>query len=57
MREEEFSALDPLLMDAYGNQRSFKPRLRRLLAIEPDGWLVADEEGSLVYSQANFALG
>ncbi|MBL8967135.1 MAG: GNAT family N-acetyltransferase [Spirochaetaceae bacterium] len=37
--------VDPLLMAAYGNPQSFVPRLERLLRLEPDGWIVAEEEG------------
>lgn len=37
--------VDPLLMAAYGNPQSFVPRLERLLRLEPEGWLLAEEEG------------
>lgn len=45
LREADVAAVDPLLMAAYGSPKSFAPRLRRLLEIEPEGWLLAEEGG------------
>ena len=42
----DIPSIDPLLMAAYGNPRSFAPRLERLLSIEPEGWIVAEETES-----------
>ena len=42
----DIPAVDPLLMAAYGNPRSFAARLRRLLALEPAGWVLAEEPGA-----------
>lgn len=41
----DIPAVDPLLMAAYGNPQSFVPRLERLLRLEPEGWILAEEEG------------
>lgn len=46
MRPEDIPALDPILMAAYGNPRSFAPRLVRLLSLGAAGrWLVAELDG------------
>ncbi len=45
MTTGDLAVVDPLLMAAYGNPKTFEPRLKRLLRIEPEGYLVACEEG------------
>lgn len=42
LRESDIPLVDPLLMAAFGNPKSFAPRLRRLLALEPEGWIVVE---------------
>jgi GNAT superfamily N-acetyltransferase len=39
---------DGVLRDAFHTDHSFARRLRRYLSIQPDGWLVAEEDGSAV---------
>jgi predicted N-acetyltransferase YhbS len=48
LRESDLEAVDPVLRAAFGIERSFVPRLRRYLAIEPDGWFVGEQGGSVV---------
>jgi len=48
MRERDLAAVDPLLRAAFGIERDFTPRLRRYLAIEPDGWFVGEQGGALL---------
>ncbi|HUX36626.1 MAG TPA: GNAT family N-acetyltransferase [Rectinemataceae bacterium] len=38
----DIPAVDPLLMAAYGNPKSFAPRLERLIALEAEGWILAE---------------
>jgi GNAT superfamily N-acetyltransferase len=44
----DIAGADDVLRDAFGALVSFAPRLRRYLAIQPDGWLVAEEGGTLI---------
>jgi predicted N-acetyltransferase YhbS len=39
---------DGVLREAFHTENSFAGRLRRYLAIQPDGWLVAEEAGTVV---------
>lgn len=48
MRERDFSALDALLRAVYRNENDYTPRLRRHLELEPEGWLVAERDGTLL---------
>jgi len=48
MEAEDFPAADDVLRAAFHAQVSFVPRLRRYLALQPDGWLVADDQGQVV---------
>jgi GNAT superfamily N-acetyltransferase len=57
MRLGDIPGADPLLMAAYRNPKSFGPRLRRYLAIEPEGWLVAVEEGRIVGTAGITVMG
>jgi ribosomal protein S18 acetylase RimI-like enzyme len=45
--EHELDVIDRLLMRAYGSG-SRRSRVKRFLAIEPDGWFVADRQGVIV---------
>ena len=47
MRAGDLPAVDALLRQAYRNQNDYVPRLRRQLALEPEGWLVAERDGAL----------
>jgi GNAT superfamily N-acetyltransferase len=44
----DIAGADGVLRDAFHTDHSFAGRLRRYLDIQPDGWLVAEEAGSLV---------
>ena len=44
----ELEKIDPVLMAAYNTTSSFKPQLQRNLALQPDGWLVAESNTTLV---------
>ena len=44
----ELEKIDPVLMAAYNPTSSFKPQLQRNLALQPDGWLIAESNGTLV---------
>jgi ribosomal protein S18 acetylase RimI-like enzyme len=48
MRDADLPAVDRLLRLAYRNENDFTGRLRRHLALQPDGWLVAESGGALV---------
>jgi predicted N-acetyltransferase YhbS len=48
LQPEDFAAADDVLRAAFHASISFVPRLRRYLALQPDGWLVADDEGQVV---------
>lgn|GEM_PF-295287 len=48
LQADDFAAADDVLRAAFHNNISFVPRLRRYLALQPDGWLVADDEGQVV---------
>jgi ribosomal protein S18 acetylase RimI-like enzyme len=48
MVERDLATVDPLLRAAFGIERDFRPRLRRYLAIEPDGWFVGEQGGTLL---------
>lgn len=50
LEEGDFSDADDVLRAAFqvGLNVSFLPRLRRYLALQPDGWLAAEDEGQLV---------
>jgi len=43
----DIAAADAVLCAAFGSEQSFAPRLRRYLAIQPDGWIVAETQGEL----------
>ncbi len=45
---DELEKIDPVLMAAYSRTSSFKSQLQRHLALQPDGWLVAESNGTLV---------
>ena len=45
---DELEKIDPVLMAAYDKKSSFKSQLQRNLALQPDGWLVAESNGMLV---------
>lgn len=48
LQADDFPAADDVLRAAFHADVSFVPRLRRYLALQPDGWLVADDEGQVV---------
>ena len=48
MRESDLPAVDPILRAAFAVERDFAPRLHRYLAIEPDGWFVGEQGGTLL---------
>lgn len=48
MRDADLPALERLLRLAYRNENDYTHRLRRHLALQPDGWLVAESGGALV---------
>lgn len=48
LQADDFAAADDVLRAAFHANVSFVPRLRRYLALQPDGWLVADDEGQVV---------
>jgi predicted N-acetyltransferase YhbS len=48
LQADDFPAADDVLRAAFHANVSFVPRLRRYLALQPDGWLVADDEGQVV---------
>jgi ribosomal protein S18 acetylase RimI-like enzyme len=48
MRESDLPAADPILRAAFGVERDFTPRLRRYMAIQPDGWFVGEQRGTLL---------
>lgn len=41
----DIDAVDPLLMEAYNNPKSYRPRLLRLLDLGPADWLLAERDG------------
>jgi len=45
LRPADIPLVDPLLKSSYGNPNSYAPRLRRLLSLEPGGWLLLETEG------------
>jgi N-acetylglutamate synthase-like GNAT family acetyltransferase len=47
MRPDDLPAVNALLRLAYRNENNYLSRLRRQLALEPEGWLVAEREGAL----------
>ena len=48
LTEADLGPLDPVLIAAYGEPGSFKPELRRYLALQPDGWRLALSDGAPV---------
>lgn len=48
MRDADLPAAGRLLRLAYRNDQDYIPRLRRHLALQPDGWLVAESGGALI---------
>ncbi len=48
MRDADLPAVDRLLRLAYRNESDYTPRMRRQLALQPDGWLVAERDGALL---------
>lgn len=48
LQAEDFPAADDVLRAAFHAQVTFVPRLRRYLALQPDGWLAAEDEGQVV---------
>lgn len=47
LRTDDLPAIDALLRLAYRNENTYLSRLRRQLALEPEGWLVAERAGAL----------
>ena len=47
-RPADFPTVDDVLRAAFHANVSFVPRLKRYLAVQPDGWLAADDQGQLV---------
>lgn len=43
----DIAAADAVLCAAFASEQSFAPRLRRYLAVQPDGWLVAEAQGQI----------
>jgi predicted N-acetyltransferase YhbS len=48
LREEDSDSVDPMLRAAYGVSFSRSAEVRRNLAIQPDGWLLAEQAGQPV---------
>jgi GNAT superfamily N-acetyltransferase len=48
MQQADLPVTDSLLQQSYGNPQSFLPRLERHLALEPEGWLVAESDGVIL---------
>jgi predicted N-acetyltransferase YhbS len=48
LQPAELDRADALLGTVFGRERGFHVRLRRYLAIEPEGWFVAEQDGELV---------
>src|SRR5256885_2315182 len=44
----DVTGADELLGVTFPGSKSLAPRMRRYLAVQPDGWWVAEEEGALV---------
>jgi len=44
----DIAGADGVLRDAFHTEHSFAARLRRYLAIQPDGWLAAEDDSLLV---------
>src|SRR5262249_14747470 len=49
LREDEIDAAAQLMRVAYGREAPYVARLRRYLAIEPEGWFVIDEAPSKAF--------
>src|SRR5216110_353526 len=47
---DDLERADAVARRAYGVERSFQPRLRRYLEIQPDGWLAAEDDAALIGS-------
>ncbi|NJR76207.1 MAG: GNAT family N-acetyltransferase [Scytonema sp. CRU_2_7] len=48
LTEADIDLIEPMLMAAYGESNSFQSELRRYLILQPDGWLVAESENTLI---------
>lgn len=48
MTEVDFPAIDHLLQVSYANPHTYVGRLRRQLALQPDGWLIIERDGATV---------
>jgi GNAT superfamily N-acetyltransferase len=48
MNDADLPVVDRLLRLAYRNESDFTSRLRRHLALQPDGWLVVERDGALI---------
>lgn len=48
MRDRDLAQADSLLRLAYRNDLDYTSRLRRQLALQPDGWRVVEDHGALV---------
>ncbi len=57
MTEADFPAVDYLLQVAYASSRTYVGRLRRQLALQPDGWLIAERDGAMVGVGGITAMG
>jgi predicted N-acetyltransferase YhbS len=44
----DIAAADDVLRTAFATEDTFQRRLRRYLTIQPDGWIVAEEGGSII---------
>jgi ribosomal protein S18 acetylase RimI-like enzyme len=57
MGSDDFPIVDLLLRAAFRREESFAPRLARHLALEPEGWCVAVEEGRVLGSAGLTVMG
>ncbi len=57
MTEADFPAVDYLLQVAYAHSRTYVGWLRRQLALQPDGWLIAERDGAMVGVGGITAMG
>jgi len=57
MTVEDIPSVDPLLMASFGNANSYEPRLRRVLFLESEGWIVAEDEGRAIGCGGIVAMG
>lgn len=57
MRDADLPAVDRLLRLAYHNDTDFTPRMRRLLMLQPAGWLVVERAGALIGCGGSTIMG